>query len=101
MKRVCSECIEIKLDRIMQELNGGLDEERMYELFVSRWAQGLELLVQNLSRLDEASSEDADGVHQTLGIVENLSEVSSPPPTTTDVAITTTTTTTILTLHLV
>jgi len=35
--------------------------------------QGLELLVQNLGRLDEArSSEEAEGVHATLGVLENL-----------------------------
>ncbi len=39
-------------------------------------AQGLELLVQNLARLDESNStEDFDGVHATLSVLENLSEV--------------------------
>lgn len=38
---------------------------------------GLELLVQNFSRLDESSEEDAQGVHYTMQIIENLSEVSS------------------------
>jgi beta-catenin-like protein 1 len=37
---------------------------------------GLELLVQNLSRLDETNEEDAQGVHYTLQIIENLREVS-------------------------
>ena len=32
--------------------------------------QALELLVQNLSRLDEASDEDGEGVHNTMGIIE-------------------------------
>ncbi|XP_052822052.1 beta-catenin-like protein 1 isoform X1 [Octopus bimaculoides] len=32
------------------------------------------LLVQNLERLDETVKEEADGVHNTLGIMENLTE---------------------------
>jgi beta-catenin-like protein 1 len=36
--------------------------------------QGLELLVKNLERLDEADEEDAQGVHQTMNIIENLTE---------------------------
>jgi hypothetical protein len=38
-------------------------------------AHGLELLVQNLSRLDESSEEDAKGVNVSLGVLENLLEV--------------------------
>jgi len=37
--------------------------------------QGLELLVENLGRLDETKgegSEDSDGVHATLNVLENL-----------------------------
>jgi beta-catenin-like protein 1 len=37
--------------------------------------QALELLVQNLSRLDENEEEDAKGVYNTMGIIENLTEV--------------------------
>ncbi|CAM9463938.1 unnamed protein product [Chrysoparadoxa australica] len=37
--------------------------------------QGLELLVQNLARLDEAQEEDAKGVYATLGVMEGLLEV--------------------------
>ncbi|CAN0444704.1 unnamed protein product [Ascophyllum nodosum] len=36
--------------------------------------QGLELLVQNLSRLDETYEEDAKGVNTTMGVLENLLE---------------------------
>ena len=36
---------------------------------------GLELIVQNLSRLDESNEEDAQGVHSSLGCIENLVEV--------------------------
>ncbi|CAE1308722.1 CTNNBL1 [Acanthosepion pharaonis] len=32
------------------------------------------LLVQNLERLDETVKEEADGVHNTLGIIENITE---------------------------
>ncbi|GAQ81024.1 beta-catenin-like protein 1 [Klebsormidium nitens] len=38
----------------------------------------LELLTQNLSRLDESSPDEASAVYSTLGIVENLVEVSPP-----------------------
>jgi beta-catenin-like protein 1 len=40
-------------------------------------SQGLELLVQNLSRLDDqANPEDAQGVQNTLAIIENLVEIN-------------------------
>lgn len=39
--------------------------------------QGLELLVQNLSRLDESNEEDAKGVNTTMGVLENLLEVGA------------------------
>lgn len=38
-------------------------------------SQGLELIVQNLSRLDEANDEDAQGVHHTMAVIENLVDV--------------------------
>lgn len=43
--------------------------------------QALELLVQNLSRLDESKEEDATGVHDTLNVVREtaLSTCSSSP----------------------
>lgn len=37
--------------------------------------QVIALLVQNLERLDETVKEEADGVHNTLSIVENLTEL--------------------------
>lgn len=37
--------------------------------------QVIALLVQNLDRLDENVKEDSDGVHNTLGIVENMTEL--------------------------
>ncbi|VEN59232.1 unnamed protein product [Callosobruchus maculatus] len=39
--------------------------------------QIIALLVQNLERLDESVKEEADGVHNTLSIVENLTELKS------------------------
>ncbi|CAG9827204.1 unnamed protein product [Diabrotica balteata] len=39
--------------------------------------QIIALLVQNLERLDETVKEEADGVHNTLSIIENLTELSS------------------------
>lgn len=48
------------------------------------YEQGLELLVQNLSRLDESNDEDAKGVNTTMGVLENLLEASvTIPPTST------------------
>ena len=37
--------------------------------------KGLELLVQNLSRLDESNDEDAQGVNSSMGCIENLVEI--------------------------
>lgn len=37
--------------------------------------QVIALLVQNLDRLDENVKEDSDGVHNTLGIIENMTEL--------------------------
>lgn len=39
--------------------------------------QVIALLVQNLDRLDESVKEEADGVHNTLSIIENLTELRS------------------------
>nr|CAI5816876.1 unnamed protein product [Callosobruchus analis] len=39
--------------------------------------QIIALLVQNLERLDESVKEEAEGVHNTLSIVENLTELKS------------------------
>ncbi|XP_050314453.1 beta-catenin-like protein 1 [Anthonomus grandis grandis] len=39
--------------------------------------QVIALLVQNLERLDENVKEEADGVHNTLSIIENLTELRS------------------------
>lgn len=41
-----------------------------------RQQQACALLVQNLDRLDESVREEADGVHNTLAIIENLTEMS-------------------------
>lgn len=38
-------------------------------------AQGLELVVQNISRLDEANEDDAQGVYNSLAVIENLVEI--------------------------
>lgn len=40
-----------------------------------RKQQACALLVQNLDRLDETSKEDSEGVHNTLAIIENLTEI--------------------------
>lgn len=53
-------------------------------------AQGLELIVQNLARLDQASEEDSQGVQSSLAVIENLVEIDP------EVAVTLCTNTTIL-----
>ena len=42
----------------------------------------LALLVQILERLDEKVSEDKEGIHNTLAIIENISEILNKPVTT-------------------
>ncbi|CAL8103628.1 unnamed protein product [Calicophoron daubneyi] len=37
--------------------------------------QLIQLLMQNVTRLDETNKDEADGVHKTLGIIENLLDV--------------------------
>jgi beta-catenin-like protein 1 len=37
--------------------------------------QGMELVVQNLSRLDEAQDEDAEGISHTFSIIENITQL--------------------------
>lgn len=57
-------------------LEDQLDEA---EVFINAFkqSQGLELVVQNLSRLNESSDEDAQGVQQSLSILENLVELDA------------------------
>ena len=57
----------IDADSISDELDNALE---FIKQFVDQ--QGLELLVQNLYRLNEDSDEDAQGVHDTLSILEAL-----------------------------
>jgi beta-catenin-like protein 1 len=40
-------------------------------------SQGLEIIVQNLTRLDEKNQEDATGVYNTLSIIDNLVELDA------------------------
>ena len=44
-------------------------------IFMLHSPLGLELLVQNLSRLDESNDEDAQGVNSSMGCIENLIEI--------------------------
>eukprot|EP01035_Chromulina_nebulosa_P062965 gene62965-86125_t len=43
---------------------------RFVDAFIA--GQGLELIVQNITRLDESNDEDAQGVHNTMAVIENL-----------------------------
>ncbi|XP_052888915.1 beta-catenin-like protein 1 isoform X1 [Anopheles moucheti] len=58
------------VDILHESLDG---TETLIEALRSQQAAGL--LVQNLERLDESVKEEADGVHNTLAIFENLIEV--------------------------
>eukprot|EP01035_Chromulina_nebulosa_P018369 gene18369-24066_t len=46
----------------------------LVEEFINQ--QGVELIIQNLSRLDDTSEEDSQGIFQTLSIVENLIDIN-------------------------
>uniref|UniRef100_A0A182P2K2 Beta-catenin-like protein 1 N-terminal domain-containing protein n=1 Tax=Anopheles epiroticus TaxID=199890 RepID=A0A182P2K2_9DIPT len=60
------------VDILHESLDG---TETLIEALRNQQAAGL--LVQNLERLDETVKEEADGVHNTLAIFENLIEVRS------------------------
>uniref|UniRef100_A0A182N491 Beta-catenin-like protein 1 N-terminal domain-containing protein n=1 Tax=Anopheles dirus TaxID=7168 RepID=A0A182N491_9DIPT len=60
------------VDILHESLDGA---ETLIEALRKQQAAGL--LVQNLERLDETVKEEADGVHNTLAIFENLIEVKS------------------------
>ncbi|XP_062562192.1 beta-catenin-like protein 1 [Armigeres subalbatus] len=60
------------LDILHESLDGA---ETLIEALRNQQAAGL--LVQNLERLDETVKEEADGVHNTLAIFENLMEIKS------------------------
>lgn len=73
--------ISIAIISLLQELTDvdTITEQQEHTLpFVDALAKdppGLELLVQNLFRLDESNNEDAQGVHDTFAILENILEV--------------------------
>lgn len=60
------------VDILHESLEGA---ETLIEALRNQQAAGL--LVQNLERLDETVKEEADGVHNTLAIFENLMEIKS------------------------
>lgn len=60
------------VDILHESLDGA---ETLIEALRNQQAAGL--LVQNLERLDETVKEEADGVHNTLAIFENLMEIKS------------------------
>ncbi|XP_058822055.1 beta-catenin-like protein 1 [Topomyia yanbarensis] len=60
------------VDILHESLDGA---ETLIEALRNQQAAGL--LVQNLERLDETVKEEADGVHNTLAIFENLIEIKS------------------------
>lgn len=64
---------------LLQELldSDQINEENQSTKLVRSFVenQGIELIIQNLSRLDESSEEDAQGVQNTLTIIENLVDI--------------------------
>jgi beta-catenin-like protein 1 len=71
--------ISIEAVGLIQEMTevDTIQEEDSAMIFIDALLanQGLELIVQNLSRLDEANDEDAQGVYNSMGIIENLVEL--------------------------
>ncbi|XP_003386785.1 PREDICTED: beta-catenin-like protein 1 [Amphimedon queenslandica] len=71
---------------LLQELTdtSSIDETEYTEALVEELLNEklLALLVQILERLDEKVSEDKEGVHNTLAIIENISEILNKPVTT-------------------
>lgn len=67
----------ISLIQEMTEVDTLIEQVNIAKDFIDALIQnqGFELLVQNLSRLDETSDEDAQGVHNTMGIFENFLEL--------------------------
>lgn len=57
------------------ELFADAAEDAMVLIEAFLKGQGLELLIQNLSRLNEDNEEDAQGVYNSLAIIENLVEI--------------------------
>ncbi|XP_055638811.1 beta-catenin-like protein 1 [Toxorhynchites rutilus septentrionalis] len=62
----------VDVDILHESLEGA---ETLIDALRNQQAAGL--LVQNLERLDETVKEEADGVHNTLAIFENLMEINS------------------------
>lgn len=59
-----------------EDVEGKEELEAFAQAFIE--GQGIELVIQNLFRLDEANSdEDAQAVHQTFSILENLIEIDA------------------------
>jgi beta-catenin-like protein 1 len=70
--------IAIAVVDLLQELTDAITNEHGSVLIDKLLdEQIISLLVQNMERLDEKVSEDSDGVHNTLAIVENLSEIKN------------------------
>jgi beta-catenin-like protein 1 len=71
--------ISIEAVGLIQEMTDvdAIQEEESAMAFIDALLknQGLELIVQNLSRLDEANDEDAQGVYNSMAIIENLIEL--------------------------
>lgn len=74
--------ISIQAISLLQELIDSdilTDESDCSELLINCIVQsnGLEILVQNMTRFDESIEEDAAAVHNTLSVIENLIDLDS------------------------
>lgn len=61
----------------MTDVDALTDSEDGANILIDALVEGqvIALLVQNMERLDEAIKEESEGVHNTLGIIENMTEL--------------------------
>lgn len=70
------ELFDVELEEIQENLSNLKDVYLTLETFIQ--LQGMEILIQNLSRLkDQESDEDAQGVYHTFQIIESIFDISS------------------------
>ncbi|NXX41672.1 CTBL1 protein, partial [Tricholaema leucomelas] len=69
-------CRALLMSSFLTDIDTLHESEEGAEVLIDALVEGqvVALLVQNLERLDESVKEEADGVHNTLAIVENMAE---------------------------
>ncbi|KAM5126774.1 beta-catenin-like protein 1, partial [Mantella aurantiaca] len=74
MSHVCIAVVDLLQE--LTDIDTLHESEEGAQVLIDALVEGqvIALLVQNLERLDESVKEEADGVHNTLAIIENLTE---------------------------